>query len=216
MKQSLLFCFIFVSDWFSFKFVKFELKLSDKTITDWCSFAREVIVNWVSERSCKIGGEGRVVEIDESKFGKRKYNVGRLIEGQWVFGGICRETRECFMVPVENRDSETLVRLIKDYIKPGTTIISDYWKAYDCLEEEGFVHLKVNHSINFVDPVTGAHTNTIERRWRDVKSLVPKYGRRKSHFVGYLAVSYFKLYYREPLHRLHAFVKAAAQLYPPV
>ena len=29
------------------------------------------------------------VEIDESKFGKTKFNRGRYIEGQWVFGGIC-------------------------------------------------------------------------------------------------------------------------------
>ena len=36
------------------------------------------------------------MEIDESKFGRRKYNVGRLVEGQWVFGGICRETKEFF------------------------------------------------------------------------------------------------------------------------
>ena len=30
-----------------------------------------------------------VVEIDERKFGKSKYNRGQLVEGQWVSGGIC-------------------------------------------------------------------------------------------------------------------------------
>ncbi|KAG8227915.1 hypothetical protein J437_LFUL011843 [Ladona fulva] len=39
-----------------------------------------------------LGGEGKVVEIDESKFGKRKFNRGRLVEGKWVFGGIERGT----------------------------------------------------------------------------------------------------------------------------
>ena len=45
----------------------------------------------------QIGGEGEIVEIDESKFGKRKYNVGRVIEGQWVFGGVCQNTRDFFL-----------------------------------------------------------------------------------------------------------------------
>ena len=48
-------------------------------------------------RTKKIGGPGLTVEIEESKFGKRKYNVGRLIEGQWVFGGICHETPRYFL-----------------------------------------------------------------------------------------------------------------------
>ena len=49
------------------------------------ALGREVCVNWVFSRCKKIGGEGKVVEIDELKFGKRKYNVGRVVEGQWVF-----------------------------------------------------------------------------------------------------------------------------------
>lgn len=40
----------------------------------------------------KIGGPGRTVEIDESKFGKRKYHRGKRVDGVWVFGGIERET----------------------------------------------------------------------------------------------------------------------------
>ena len=39
--------------------------------------------------------------------------------------------------------------------------MSDMWKAYDCLKDEGYTHLTVNHSLNF-DPDTGAHTQRIE------------------------------------------------------
>ena len=53
----------------------------------------------------QIGGPGEVVEIDESKFGKRKYNKGRRVEGVWVFGGIDRRTRECFFSSSGGPDS---------------------------------------------------------------------------------------------------------------
>ncbi|KAK9681191.1 hypothetical protein QE152_g38501 [Popillia japonica] len=37
-------------------------------------------------RPTKLGGLGIVVEIDDSKFGHRKYHKGHRIEGKWVFG----------------------------------------------------------------------------------------------------------------------------------
>jgi transposase-like protein len=65
-----------------------------------------------------------------------------------VFGGVERGTGRLFMVPVEKRDKETLLAVIKHWILPGSTIYSDSWKAYDCLGKEGFEHLKVNHKVS--------------------------------------------------------------------
>ena len=69
-------------------------------------------------------GEGEVVEIDESKFGKRKYYKGHHVEGQWVFSGIQRSSGQIFLVPVEKSDKNTLTKIILAWIKPGITIIS--------------------------------------------------------------------------------------------
>ena len=60
-----------------------------------------------------IEGYGKRVQIDESKFGKRKYHRGHRIEGQWVFGGIEEGSRKNFLVCVEKRDARTLIPLIK-------------------------------------------------------------------------------------------------------
>uniref|UniRef100_A0A915JNK7 ISXO2-like transposase domain-containing protein n=1 Tax=Romanomermis culicivorax TaxID=13658 RepID=A0A915JNK7_ROMCU len=117
-----------------------------------------------------------VVEIDESKFGKRKYHRGHHVDGVWVFGRYERGTGRVFMVPVEDRSTSTLLPIIQEWIKPGTTIHSDLWKAYNCLEDEGFHHLSVNHSLNFKDPETGVHTNAIESSWRAAKSSMPSGG----------------------------------------
>lgn len=66
--------------------------------------------------STKISGRNKTVKIDEAKFGKRKYNWGRVIEGPWISGGIERESKSFFMIPVPDRKQETLLKIIKEKI----------------------------------------------------------------------------------------------------
>ena len=63
------------------------ISVSKQTLVDWYNFCREICIesNLSVEVNC-IGGENRIVEIDESKFGKRKYHRGKRVEGQWVLG----------------------------------------------------------------------------------------------------------------------------------
>ncbi|KAL5272332.1 hypothetical protein ACHWQZ_G000525 [Mnemiopsis leidyi] len=119
----------------------------------------------------KIGGPGHIIEIDESKFGRRKYNRGRRVVGKWILGGYCRTTGECFLTECTNnkRDHHTLLRLIKQNVLPGTIILTDKWKGYNSLSHHGFIHLVVNHRQGFVDPLTGVHTNTCEGMWFHAK-----------------------------------------------
>ncbi|XP_036339366.1 uncharacterized protein LOC118748792 [Rhagoletis pomonella] len=193
-----------------------ELSISNHTASDWSSFCREVVYDGMVVNKNKIGGLGKVVEIDESKFGRRKYHRGHRVEGQWVFGGVERETNRCFLVPVEKRDKETLLKIIKDWILPGTIVVSDFWKAYDCLSEEGYIHFRVNHSIDFKDPDTEQHTNTIEGLWRHVKCSMPQYHRKKLFFNGYLAKFMFNRNCKNcDTDRLSTFLKMAGRLYNP-
>lgn len=70
---------------------------------------------------------------------------GQHVEGQWVFGGVERKTEKCFMIFVKKRNTATLLPIIiKEWILPGSIIMSDWLKAY-----EGYVHQKVNYSENF-------------------------------------------------------------------
>jgi len=50
----------------------------------------QLMNQWLINKQPQIGGNGLIVEIDEAKFGRRKYNRGRLITGQWLLGGIER------------------------------------------------------------------------------------------------------------------------------
>ena len=88
------------------------------------------------------------------------------------------------------RDSATLVPLIKEYVEAGSTIITDCWKAYDCLSREDFQHLTVNHSINFVDPETGAHTQNVECQWWQIKRSLPSTHTRSDDAFGFYLAEY--------------------------
>ena len=166
---------------------------SSETVSDFYSYLRELTTLHYENLPLAqqwIGGPGEIVEIDESKFAKRKYNRGHKVgDKSWVFGGICRSNKEFFAVVVLDRKEETLLDYIKQYIAPGTMIFSDGWKAYHNIRRiEGFnySHEVVNHSENFVDPVTGTHTNTIESKWGGLKRVIPKNARRKERLGPYL------------------------------
>ena len=166
--------------------IKQQLGLGSHTAVDWDMFCREVCEVALFQRREKIGGPGKLVQIDESKIGKRKYHRGHVVEGQWVFGGIEEDSRKCFIVTVEDRSESTLLEIIKEWIEPGTTIVSDCWKAYVNLEKYGYHHKTVNHSVEFVNE-EGFHTNKIEGHWRQMKAKLPTHGRKKEHYSSYLA-----------------------------
>ncbi|XP_066928473.1 uncharacterized protein [Clytia hemisphaerica] len=188
-----------------------QMGLSPNTAVDWDMFCREVCEVVILKNSEPIGGEGIRVQIDESKFGKRKYHRGHRVEGQWVFGGIEESSRKNFMVPVEKRDRNTLLPIIQKFIKPGTTIISDYWKAYDILSKKDYKHLKVNHSIEFVNE-SGDHTNKIEGHWRHAKVHLPAFGAKKYLFSSHLAEFMWR-YQHKGENLFLQFVKDASTVY---
>lgn len=158
------------------------------------NYYRDLCIIYLNETNTgKIGGNNLTVEIDESKIFKNKNNIGRLSRGQeeceWVFGGICRETKDTFFVIVQNRTEQTLLRCIQENIELGTKIISDCWRSYRNLSEYGYEHETINHSQNFLSPEDATiHTQTIERCWRDLKQNIPlgsPYDSRDSYLYVY-------------------------------
>ena len=98
-------------------------------------------------------------------------------------------TNEVFMVPVENRTADTLLPLIQRFILPGTVVVSDLWRAYGGIGNlpQGYLHLTVNHTVNFVDPATGATTNHIESTWQKAKQKhKERYGTARQLLQSYL------------------------------
>lgn len=176
-----------------------------------------------------VGGVGRKVEIDESVFVRRKasfqcssmniikcsnstdvilifllqYNRGRIVQTRWVLGMVdtSGDSPKSIFYVVPNRSAATLIPLIRHHVRPGSTVHTDCWPAYNSLSTH-CTHQTVNHSRFFVDPISGqcttvvnmgqvtswwhifntvsfnpfagAHTNTIEGEWSRAKQFVKK------------------------------------------
>jgi len=101
-----------------------EHHFSDHTITDWGMFWRETLMVYLEGSSEKLSSPNKTVEIDESKFGQQKYHRGHPLKGLWVFGSVEHESGRTFLVPILDRNANTLTGIIHAWIEPGTTRLS--------------------------------------------------------------------------------------------
>ena len=93
-----------------------------------------------------------------------------------MFGLVERDSLHCMLEQVpSNRKRDELLPIIDKHCLKGTLFLSDGWKAYVKLAEhlklEYSLHYHVNQLANYVDPDTGAHTQTIEVLWVHVKDF---------------------------------------------
>ena len=201
---------------FSQDHVMTNLGISNSTVVDWNRFCFEVVAVWYENQE-SVGGDQVIVEIDETLFVKRKYNRGRILKEVWLFGGIERTSKRAFIVALDGDDDDRsaagLLPIIKKFIKPGSIIVSDKWKAYSNLNREGYTHWSVNHSKEFVAADDErVHTQNIERLWQDLKERTKRPGNVKRRVQQYLARYLFVKTFGKNC--LHEFLHQAALLYP--
>lgn len=94
----------------SYESARSELNFSNRTI--WASFYQEVLIFWFLKINLtKLVGQGKLSRLMNLNL-ENKYNIGQVIDGQWVFGGVCRKSRDFFLIAVETRDSLCLTKKI--------------------------------------------------------------------------------------------------------
>ena len=140
-----------------------------------------------------------------------------MLRQLWAFGGIERSSKKCFIVPLVDKDRSagTLIPIIKQYVRSGSVIYSDSWRAYHKLCDEGYTHYMINHKEQFVDPNNpNIHTQNIERLWLDLKQWSKRPGLRIEYFKQYFA-RYMFLHTLKEEQVIHRFFIEAGRLYRP-
>lgn len=165
------------------------LGIGSEAAVDWFQFCRDICSWYLLQNPIVLGGNNVIVQIDESLIWKRKYNVGHAVAQQWIFGLYDTTLHIGIVQFVRDRSAETLIPIIQRHCAPNTIIHSDMWAAYNSLNQlpQNYTHTTVNHSTNFVDPITGTHTNHVESFWNSIKRKL-KYitGSTREHVPSYI------------------------------
>ena len=111
---------------------------------------------------------------------KLQYQRGRRpCHERWVFGAISTEHTPCrgYFQVVRRRDRATLGAILGRVLLPGSEVHTDDWGAYRDLPRHVpnvQLHQVVVHADNFIDPMTGIHTQEVESAWSRLKYRVKK------------------------------------------
>lgn len=110
----------------------------------------------------KLGGAGRIVEVDETYVGgRRSGKVGRSPVGKSIVVALIdRDANRAVVASVPNVRGRTLRSIIRENVKDTTFIATDSYPAYTGLDKEFAGHGTVNHDKEYVRGVI--HTNFAE------------------------------------------------------
>ena len=109
------------------------------------------------------------VQVDESMFHhKQRQHVGRVARNPvWGFGAVDTSFTPAkgYVEILQRRNRATLAGVLNQVLNANSTVHSDQWRGYLNLPAHVpacINHDTVNHTYNFIDPLTGVHTQHVE------------------------------------------------------
>lgn len=126
----------------------------------------------------KMGGIGKVVQVDETMLNyKCKSHRGRSSTNRT--DSLCiiefeRSILRAYAVVIPNKTQATIVPIICSQVNSGSIIHTDEHGAYYNLRNWGFYHGSVCHKYEFVNRITGVHTQGIESFHSELKLEIKK------------------------------------------
>jgi hypothetical protein len=88
----LIYAIFYYANDFDSKQLQNWLEISEATASKFILNIQNLLLTYEIATTNKLGSHNDIIEIDESCFGRRKYNVGRTTRQVWVWGAISRST----------------------------------------------------------------------------------------------------------------------------
>lgn len=154
-----------------------HLDIATHTGMDYYQYMRDICSWKLLQNPVQLGGPQKEVEINESLLVKAKYFRRRGVHNQdcWIFGTYDVLAKTGYITFVSKRDAATLLPIKERVVAPGSVITSDV--------QGNYTHRTINHSRNFVDPVSGATTNHVESYWKRAKSIFKGMNGTQKHML---------------------------------
>ncbi|XP_059141973.1 uncharacterized protein LOC131929668 isoform X2 [Physella acuta] len=191
-----------------------EVKASEEAIREWMTFCRDTTVELCMAENETIGGPGVLVDLDEGKIKNLNYLQGQKVTDKWAYIGAEQGSNKYFICIVHERTKEELLNFIKNYIKPGSVILSDCWRTYKCLKDKNFLQATAIHSVELKSH--GTYTTFIRRIGNGVKKVTAEGFRHvNGHCDPYLLEYFWRRKNTKGKLIFNALLKSVAGLFPP-
>ena len=122
------------------------------------------------------------VEMDEMYLGGRETNKhqskktegtqGRSTKTKTPIFGMIQRDGKVVAMKVENTQGATLLPIVGQFVKEGSTTYTDELSAYNGLTKEGYDHFFVSHKQREFVRSNDIHTNSIEGFWGHFKRVI--------------------------------------------
>lgn len=193
------------------KRVQREIGVTYKTAWRMCHEIRHYMASLDSDDP--MGGEGEIVEIDETLIGG-KGKQATYHQTKTVVLGMMERGGELVTRVVPSSRKVDLLPHVQNFVLPGTECHTDESSSYRSLHTLGFAHKKVNHSKKEYVSADGCTVNALEGFWGMLKRGI--YGTHISvsakHLPKYLGEFEYRWNMRHVPHLmldrlLHSFVR---------
>lgn len=143
------------------------LQLPERTVTEWFQLFREVCAFIIINYTEAIGGPEHIIDLREYQL-----DTQEDVHDFWIFTGIDRSSGNNFAIHLENLESDTIWPVLKNYILPGSIVVTPRYKEFAEKENDSG-----NEGLQFVHPSHYPRNETdlqLDDMFSDMQQFVAK------------------------------------------